>query len=524
MELLTVEALEPCRDIMAEAVTSFGRVKKPVYADARLELSEWKAANVLDGNPRGSEEDFSVTLSVRVIAAADKAALGASGFAGTSLGAEELSGLRKKIEGLYSHAHRRALRNSALKTKAKRHYGGLASSLNGTALAGIKPVIDSVKAEFRENPRDLGLEELSARTKNCSEDVAKVKGMASNSISAVCGLERKIFASSEGALTDQSRALCEAFVYVAAKGKALETFYESFGRYAGTEVLDGSNSFGMSLEDFSDYIARGTAEVADAPAFRQQEKDAVVITDPWYNTLLSHEIIGHPSEADRALKKEAAWAGRAWWFRDMDDNELGKQVASDEVSVFSDPSLKDGYGFYRYDDEGVRAKKVYNIKKGMLTTFLNNRETALILGEEPNGAARATSADLMPLVRMNNTCFAPGSWKKDELFEETRKGYYAVGQRTPSIGETRQNFTITCWKLYSVENGEVKKLYRMGGLTADTKSFLMSVDGVADDFALYNISNCGKGTPMQVMKLGNGGPHIRSRATVTGSNTEGGLL
>ena len=131
---------------------------------------------------------------------------------------------------------------------------------------------------------------------------------------------------------------------------------------------------------------------------------------------------------------------------------------------------------------------------------------------------RAAGALQMPLIRMNNTCIDNGDWKKDEIFEETREGYYAFGQKTPSIGETRQNFKITCWKLYKVENGELTQLYRMGGLTSDSAKYLKSIDAVANDLHVHNIPNCGKGTPMQSMMVGNGGPHTRGKAIVSGAH------
>ena len=66
------------------------------------------------------------------------------------------------------------------------------------------------------------------------------------------------------------------------------------------------------------------------------------------------------------------------------------------------------------------------------------------------------------------------------------------------------------------------KLYRQGGITSDSPEFFKSVDAAADDFKLFNLPNCGKGTPMQTMRVGNGGPHLRGKAIVTGShNIEG---
>jgi TldD protein len=62
-------------------------------------------------------------------------------------------------------------------------------------------------------------------------------------------------------------------------------------------------------------------------------------------------------------------------------------------------------------------------------------------------------------------------------------------------------------------------LYRKGGITSDSKNYLCSVDACANDFKVFNVPNCGKGTPMQVMKLGNGAPSMRAKATVTGESS-----
>ncbi len=516
----TVESLELAKDLIPKLIRKFQQKNaKLSYQDIRLEIFEGKSSSALQGNAKGATEDYGIAIGVRSLAKAGR--LNASGFSGKSIGLQQLGKIAGLVQEMQEISFKRALSNSRNKEKLKNRYPLLGKSVHSTEFAPIEVCKDYVKAEFKKSPRDISLEELIKRVEDCSKELQKINGIASNCIGGVSGLERKLFASSEGSLLDQNRAITEAFVFVAAKGKASETYSETLGRYAGLEVFDGRNVFGKTLEEFANYIASGTVDVANAPAMKRTEKEATVITDPWYNALLSHEITGHPSEADRALKREAAWAGRAWWFRGMEDNEFGKQVASELVTVFSDPTLEDGYGYYKYDDEGVKAKKVLNIKNGYLNEFLNSRETALILGKTPNGGMRATSADLVPIIRMNNTCFAAGDWKMEELFEETKDGYYALGQKTPSIGETRQNFKISCWKLYKIEKGELKQLYRMAGLTADSYSFLKSIDAVASDFKLYNIPNCGKGTPMQVMKVGNGGPHIRAKAIVSGSHIIG---
>ena len=96
------------------------------------------------------------------------------------------------------------------------------------------------------------------------------------------------------------------------------------------------------------------------------------------------------------------------------------------------------------------------------------------------------------------------------------RGYSLPAPRTPPPAESRENSRTSARRVYEIRNGELGRLYRDGGITADTRDYFMNVDAVGTDFRLYPIPNCGKGQPMQTKRLGNGGPTMRSRARLTG--------
>jgi TldD protein len=270
-----------------------------------------------------------------------------------------------------------------------------------------------------------------------------------------------------------------------------------------------------SLREFVLDLAREAAALADAPVLPTSDREVVVVTDPHYNTLVSHEIVGHPVELDRALKMETAYAGRSWLLRGLEEHQLGRPVASPLVTAYSDPGLP-GYGHYRYDHEGTPARRVVHIERGIFTGFMNSRQTAAIFGGAPNGHYKATDASLVPLIRMSNTVFGAGDRDPRDLVAEVEHGYYVAGHRTPSIAESRENFRISARSVYEIRQGQLGQRYRDGGIAADSRDYLMNVDAVGRDFLLYPIPNCGKGQPMQTKKLGNGGPTMRSRARVIG--------
>ena len=113
----------------------------------------------------------------------------------------------------------------------------------------------------------------------------------------------------------------------------------------------------MELPDFRTFalaLAREAVDLATAPPLPSTDRDVVVVTDPHYNTLVAHEIVGHPSELDRGLKMEMAYAGRSWLLGGPDDTQVGRPIASPLVSAYSDPALP-GYGHYAYDHDGTPA-------------------------------------------------------------------------------------------------------------------------------------------------------------------------
>jgi len=298
-----------------------------------------------------------------------------------------------------------------------------------------------------------------------------------------------------------------------------QDLYDALGHQRGWEILlEGVDESALRFPSFLDFalgLAREGVALAQAPVLPTSDREVVVVTDPHYNTLVSHEIIGHPVELDRALKMETAYAGRSWLLGGLTEHQVGRRVASPLVTAYSDPSLP-GFGHYKYDHEGTPARRVVHIDQGIFRGFMNSRQTAAIFGGEPNGHWKATDASLVPLIRMSNTVFDAGTRAAQDIVKEVDRGYYLAAHRTPSIAESRENFRISARGVYEIRNGELGRLYRDGGIAADSRDYLLNVDAVGSDFRLYPIPNCGKGQPMQTKRLGNGGPTMRTRARVIG--------
>ncbi len=516
---VTVESLDRLKRLASELVRQARRrLRHCRYVDLRLEIAEFKTATAQNGAGRTSEEDYRFSFGIRVLAGTPRIA---PGYYGCRLGQADLPRLPRVLREGLRHAYDRAMANARLKEETRKLFPTLAASLEGLELAPIDVRQDTVKAEYGVDPRTIPLHDVMRFTAECSRSVAALGSQIRfNSISTSTGLTRTVYASSEGALIDQSYAETLGSCSVTAdNGRAEQSLVDSIGHQGGWEVLtDGTRGDlirHLDLLTFATGLGRDCLKLVEAPPLKATDKDVVVVTDPHYNALLVHEIVGHPTELDRALKMETAYAGRSWLLQNLAHSQVGKQIASTMVSAYSDPGLP-GCGHYVYDHEGTPAKRVVHIDRGLFTGFMNSRQTAGILGAVPNGSYTAIEASMVPLIRMSNTVFGTGIHDPQQILAEVEHGYYLVGHRTPSIAESRENFSVSAQKVYEIRKGQIGQLYRGGGMTADTKDYLLHVDAVGRDLRVIPIPNCGKGQPMQSKRLGNGGPTMRSRARMTG--------
>ncbi|MBZ5613105.1 MAG: hypothetical protein LAO23_03780 [Acidobacteriia bacterium] len=82
-----------------------------------------------------------------------------------------------------------------------------------------------------------------------------------------------------------------------------------------------------------------------------------------------HEIFGHRIEGQRQKNEDEAQTFK---------KKVNQPVLPEFLSVYSDPSLKtyagtELVGYYAYDDEGVKARRVTVVDKGILKNFLMSR-------------------------------------------------------------------------------------------------------------------------------------------------------
>ncbi|MEJ2252306.1 MAG: TldD/PmbA family protein [Candidatus Lokiarchaeota archaeon] len=231
-----------------------------------------------------------------------------------------------------------------------------------------------------------------------------------------------------------------------------------------------------------------------------------LILGPDVAGIISHENCGHPFEADRILGREGAQAGESY----LRDYKIGDKVGNECVNIYEDPTIPGSYGFYLYDDEGVKVCKRELIKNGIFNEMLHNRETAGKFNVNSNGAARAVSYDREPIIRMANTYFAPGEYSFEEMIEDIKMGVYIKSFSEWNIDDKRNESKYVGQEAYLIENGEIKGLVTKPILEISSIGLFNSIDAQGNEIK-WQGAFCGKSDPGQGCPVWTGGPNIRLR-------------
>lgn len=458
----------------AEKAVSLAQKHGCTYCDVRSETIERQSLGIEDGQLENLITKHESGIGIRVLCD------GAWGFYSTSDFARLEQGIIDAI---------RAARHYAAKKKEK------------VKLAEIPTVQKSIKYKIK---KQADIDSLVKVAFDCDKIIKGVGKISKSTVTASNTITSKYFVNTDGIKIQQDFA--DVIVDLAATA-----------RHSGiTQSISTTEGGRGGLEKITDEIdiyliaketAEKTAKLVDART--ANEEKATVVMNPDFVALLTHEILGHPSEADRVLGKEMAWAGGAWWA-----GMLGNQIGSENLNVIDDPTIEGSLGWFEYDDEGTKSQRKQLVKDGRLVGHMHSRETANIFGVEPNSSMRATSYSFMPLIRMSCTCIESGDWNPDEMIKDVKHGYLVSNMKVPSIDMKRYNWSISCQYANKIENGEIKELLRDVIVVGTAPEFFRSIDACGNDFTVRPITNCGKGDPMQQMKMGNGGPTIRGIATV----------
>jgi TldD protein len=332
----------------------------------------------------------------------------------------------------------------------------------------------------------------------------RVKGIGYvkyRSVYADAGKATSYFVNSDGTRIGAELPYVSAFaaMTVSAGGDSRQRMLQ-FGGTGGLELFD-PGAICERLESEAGAL-RNVIKTGKTLAKAELAGITNVVVSPEIIGIAVHESIGHPSEADRVFGREAAQAGTSY----LGPGELGIEIGSEKVTIADDPTIKGSYGFYLYDDEGVKARKKVIVRGGKQDALLVNREYANDLKIRSNSSARSDMYSNEPLVRMSNTYLERGELGLEELVEVAKEGIYIKSFTEWNIDDTRSFARYQGNEAYLIRNGRISTPVKNYALEAKTLDFWHAVRELGSDFEL-TLGECGKGEPVQGVPVTMGGPH-----------------
>jgi TldD protein len=329
-------------DLLKQAVGAM-RDAGAQFCDARYQKVNRTTIQIVDGGIRSLAEDLTGGLCLRARSS------GSWGYASTS-------DLDRKSVFL---AAERAASNARLGTS------------KGVPIPAGKAQKREIKAVVGVHPSSVPLEEKLALTRDL-EKVQRVSPQIVNSSAYYMDSVRNNWlVNSFGSELKWEEVRGRLFGQpVASDGIHTELFYN---------IIDGSKGFEMfkslDLEELGRF--HGKEAIAMLSAKKCPSGEQLCITDPSVTGLLSHEVMGHASEADEIIKK-----------RSFLSSVVGKKVASDLITMVDDGTVDGAYGSIPFDDEGTPSSRTTIIENGVYKGYLRRCRCA-----RPATGGRRTRSD-----------------------------------------------------------------------------------------------------------------------------------
>jgi TldD protein len=471
------------------SVIDYLKKKGVDYGDLRFERITSESIQVRDGVIETFSSDESVGIGIRVLNR------GAWGFASSRAASVE-DAIKTADEAISISAA-----FSVVNPKKVR-------------LFEREPFIDTYTTRYEIDPFQISPEEKIGRLSDITSAALKIKKIAICDAFMEFTRTEKEFLSTDGAHISQSILTSGCGYYVIAEEGAEAQKRSYPDAHHGLFATKGFKIFDeLGMKESVEKVSEEARMLLKARECSGKTTD--VILDGAQLALQIHESCGHPAELDRALGSEISFAGGSFL---SPDKRGSFRYGSKDVNIFADPTLVGGAGSYKYDDEGVRARRVDLVKEGIFQNYLTSRESAAVIGEESNGSMRADGWSGTPLIRMSNICIEPGEASVEDLIADTKDGIMLSTNRSWSIDDLRLNFQFGTEIAYEIKKGKITQVFKNPVYYGITPGFWGSCDGVADrkSWRLWGLNSCAKGEPLQVASVGHGASPARFRNVSVG--------
>ncbi len=224
-----------------------------------------------------------------------------------------------------------------------------------------------------------------------------------------------------------------------------------------------------SLEEIASKASEDAWEMLDPKMIKTQR--ASVIFDPDVARSIFGGVI-------TALNGESVLQG-ASFLKDF----IGKQFASDKLTIIDDGTREKGLASAPFDGEGVPTQKLILVENGILKSFIYNTQAATRAGVKSTGNASRRGFTSLPGIGTHNLFVANGETDVEEIIASTKKGLLLKGVTGYGINPVNGNFSGGAQGFW-IENGKI--LHPVKGITIAGKAseILNSIEMIGNDLDL----------------------------------------
>jgi len=326
---------------------------------------------------------------------------------------------------------------------------GSSSSYKRSSLLPIENDIDAIRAVIWQITDDTYKKSL---TQYFNKKAKKIQEVDKNNLpsfskekpSIHIGKERQlVFDKSEwekkikelSSIVKDYRELDDSTITFTAQKETVFFINSEKSKYITDDILYSINidlsaisEDGNVINNFGSFHYKNIADIPDLDSMKKEVKKVIneayeiknaksinpinlpAILEPEAAGILFHEAIGHRLEGERQIDDTQ---GQTF------SERVGTQIIPSFLSIEDDPSLYDFnggslLGYFVYDDQGVKGKRVSLVKNGILRNFLLSR-TPVKGFTNSNGHGRASNGRA-PMARMSNLIIrSENEFSKQEL-------------------------------------------------------------------------------------------------------------
>src|SRR3989339_10853 len=358
--------------------------------------------------------------------------------------------------------------------------------------------VENAKVEYYEkplNPRDYTFDRIlwEDKLKKYSIILLKERDIYRGDASVNFSVERKYFISTEGAQIVQNRFGVR--LYVSATIKANDgmelPLYLSYFAYKPENLPKDEQVIKEVTEMVAKLKAMQNAPVVDpytGPAILSGKAAGV-----FFHEIFGHRIEGHRQKSENEGQTFA--------------KKVNEKVVSDIITVYDDPTIerRNGTflrGYYKYDDEGIKSRRVSLVENGVLKGFLMGRSPIRNFSLS-NGHGRR-SEGFQSVARQGNLIIeASGKVKYEDLrkmlieeckkqnkpyglvFDDISGGFTNISRQGP------QSFKVLPLLVYRVyPDGRPDEVVRGVDIVGTPLASFNKIIAAADDEDVFN-GSCG---------------------------------